>query len=85
MISASSHGQSLADIQAISFQLVDLQLYLDTHPGDLRARERYRALQHLLDKRTRAYARDFGPLRNYGLTDAFDPEAWVRDPWPWES
>lgn len=70
-------------IQSVAFAMLDLRMYLDTHPDDLTAmallnkyKIRYAAL-------VAEYERTYGPY-NTNLDDSSNRWQWVRDPWPWE-
>lgn len=73
----------LRDVQATSFLAHELQLYLDTHPGD---REAFCAWQRALNARHEAVdayeerVRALTPdgLRGHGEFD------WADEPFPWQ-
>ena len=73
----------LKKIGMLKFALVDIDLFLDTHPGDsamLRKREQYeRELTPLIN----SYEQKFGPLTKAENTT--NTWAWVKDPWPWDT
>ena len=72
-------------IHAYDFAIIEIEMYLDTHPDDCKAlalRQTYRqARQALVEE----YQQRFGP---YVVTtdDINDPHtwSWVDSPWPWE-
>lgn len=69
----------LNDIRCLSFAIVELGEYLDTHPDDMRAialhREYANKLHDLKDK----YQRMFGPLSIYFPCNKW---RWLEEPWP---
>lgn len=71
-------------LQANSFALVDLQLYLDTHPDDVAATQDFLAYSSRERLLRRAYEEQFGPLQHYGEATVVDIERWIDAPWPWE-
>jgi len=72
----------LEQIMAYEFVLIDLQLYLDTHPADKNALRDYKmALDHSENLR-RQYQAKYGPLSIRSLPDP-NCWQWVNDPWPW--
>lgn len=73
----------LHDIQVYGFALVETNLFLDTHPGDLGALACYNKYNHLLTEAYAAYESQYGPLTVRGGTDD-DCWSWVKGPWPWE-
>ncbi|MCL2054062.1 MAG: spore coat protein CotJB [Oscillospiraceae bacterium] len=70
-------------IQMYDFYLLDLHLYLDTHPNDREALELFRQYNALRSEAGRVYTERFGPLT---AADAASGErfTWVDAPWPWE-
>jgi len=68
-------------IKCYQFAIIELGLYLDTHPDDERAlclhRKYARELKELKDK----YQKVYGPLTiNYPC----NKWRWLEEPWPWE-
>ena len=64
------------------FAAFELQLYLDTHPGDKTALQmfnKYRGEHAQLQKQ---YESLYGPLSTDMMSDYC--WTWVSDPWPWE-
>ncbi len=72
-------------IQELSFTLVELNLYLDTHPNCLRALALYNKYSSELKALREEYAAKYGPLMNFGTCPAGDSFSWVNSPWPWEN
>ena len=70
--------------QALNLIAVDLQLFLDTHPGNKEALEDYRQVTKQYQKLREDYEYEYGPLTNFGYMTSFDQYSWVNDPWPWE-
>ena len=73
--------EMMKKIKCLSFAIVDLAQYLDTHPDDRKAiclhREYTNQLNDLKDK----YQRVFGPLSIYYPCNKW---RWLENPWPWE-
>ncbi|MDQ0337782.1 spore coat protein JB [Caldalkalibacillus uzonensis] len=76
--------QLISDLQAVEFALVEVQLYLDTHPDDPRAVQDYNYLSQQLHCLKQEYERHYGPLMHFGFSMTSLPHAWVETPWPWE-
>ena len=72
-------------IQELSFTLVELNLYLDTHPHCLQALELYNRYSLELKKLREEYNAKYGPLMNFGTCPAGNNFSWVNSPWPWEN
>lgn len=74
----------LKRLTILDFLAVDLQLYLDSHPNDENAIEKYNSVVDEADSLREQYEKLFGPLfgfRSYSKRDEFN---WIDDPWPWE-
>lgn len=73
--------EMMMKIKSYSFSIVELGLYLDTHPDDEKAlclhREYTNKLKELEDK----YQKMFGPLTIYYPCKKW---RWLEEPWPWE-
>ena len=71
----------MKQIKCLSFAVVDIAQYLDTHPNDRKAiclhKEYCNQLEDLKDK----YQRIFGPLSIYYPCNKW---RWPEEPWPWE-
>ena len=80
----SQQAKMLREIMSYEFTAVDLNLYLDTHPTDMRALAEYNHVTHMLHTLKCAYEQCFGPLTNYGTEPAQYPWRWIDEPWPWQ-
>ena len=76
--------QALLKIQQLEFYAVDLNLFLDTHPGDHAALKKFNQVTDELTAATKAYEKQWGPLYNFGKAPSEYPWRWVQGPWPWE-
>lgn len=76
--------QCLEEIQAIDFVLVDLNLYLNTHPHDLEAIKQFNETAHLSMKLKAEFEEKFGPLMNFGRSYSNYPWNVDDSPWPWQ-
>ena len=72
----------LTELQAMSFVLQELALYLDTHREDQEALEMYRAYQKMYHDAAMRYSGEVGPLNH--LSPVEGQYRWLDDPWPWE-
>ena len=78
-----NRSQLLHFIDIVSFQVVEAQLFLDTHPDDKEALEHFRYYIVLRKKALKIYAEKYGSL----TMDSATPDKywdWVKEPWPWE-
>ena len=76
--------QKLArQIAAYDFAIVELNLYLDTHPNDNAAKRRLSDSEHKSDELRREYEARYGPII---FRDSPDTRMkWIKDPWPWDA
>lgn len=78
-----NRSQLLHFIDIVSFQVIEAQLFLDTHPDDVEALEYFQYYIELRQKSLKIYAEKYGPL----TIDSATPDnywKWVKEPWPWE-
>ncbi|WP_282936959.1 spore coat protein CotJB [Paenibacillus sp. RC67] len=74
----------LEELQAIDFVLVELTLYLDTHPLDSNALHQYNECAHQRMHLAHQFEREFGPLKSFGQSFSGYPWQWIDTPWPWQ-
>ncbi len=71
----------LKELMMLDFKLLDLQLYLDTHPDDMNSISAYNNLLVKAEALRKAYQEKYGPLTvNYPVSDTWK---WINNPWPW--
>jgi len=77
----SVREEMITKIKELDFAIIELALYLDTHPDDEKAlclHRRYsKELKELKDK----YQKVYGPLSIYFPCNKW---RWLEEPWPWE-
>lgn len=73
--------EMMMQIRELDFAIIELALYLDTHPDDQKAlclhREYCKKVKDLKDK----YQKVYGPLTIYYPCNKW---RWLEEPWPWE-
>jgi spore coat protein JB len=75
----------ILQIQQIGFSLVDLNLYLDTHPTDKVALMNYNTLHEQYNGLMMQYNMTYGPLMGFGhAPGGMEEFLWVNGPWPWQ-
>lgn len=72
----------LAELQALEFVLLELGLYLDTHPEDTEAFTMFKQFGAMEKAAKAAYESKFGPLMKSSATSG-ENYRWLQDPWPW--
>ncbi len=75
--------QMLEWVQMLSFCVVDMQLYLDTHPEDKEAFEYFQEAVEMYEKAKKKFEESFGPLTATSAA-MYDKWTWSDMPLPWE-
>lgn len=72
--------EMINQIRALNFAIIELGLYLDTHPEDQRTvcmhREYSKQVKELKDE----YQKMYGPLTIFYPSNKW---RWIEEPWPW--
>ena len=76
----------LEQISQCEFILIDINLYLDTHPNDKRALADYNSYADQLEVLKHKYVKMYGPLQNFGNSTVCSDDCfiWVTQPFPWD-
>lgn len=74
----------LEEIQAVDFVLVELTLYLDTHPDDYIAIQQFNHCAKQSKQLKKQFEKQFGPLMQFGNSYSGYPWNWKDAPWPWQ-
>jgi spore coat protein JB len=74
----------MEQLQTVDFILVELTLYLDTHPDDLEAINQFNHYVNERKKIKKAFESQFGPLMQFGNSYSGYPWNWKDTPWPWQ-
>lgn len=83
--SNSDRQQLLHDIGVISFVVVEMTEYLDTHPTDKDAIDYLSHYVRMKNQAMREYAMKYSPLRISDADSCKQKEwKWATEPWPWE-
>lgn len=72
----------MQSIASYDFVIVELNLYLDTHPNDAQAKRRLSDSEHKSRELRKEYESKYGPII---FRDS--PEnrmKWIKNPWPWD-
>ena len=70
-------------LQQADFALIDINLYLDTHPCCPNGLEYFRCMRIERDNALREYEENYGPI-TMDDADANCRWDWIDHPWPWE-
>ncbi len=79
-----NYYKQLCDLQAIDFVLVDLTLYLGTHPNDANALQQYNDNTLMRHQMAANFEMSYGPLISYGRALSPNNWKWECPPWPWQ-
>jgi len=79
-----TYYELMRQIQEVDFVLVELNLYLDTHPDDQAAIAQYNQFAQRSMALKQQFEALFGPLRHFGSSYSPAPFAWKEAPWPWQ-
>lgn len=80
----AAYYQLMEQLQAVDFVLVELTLYLDTHPGDQQSIQQFNQFAKERKRLKKLFESQFGPLLQYGNSYSAYPWNWSDSPWPWE-
>ena len=78
-----SRSELLKKITIASFMVEDLGMYLNTHPDDCDAVERYNFFIKEANELKKIFEECFGMIEEHGSTSPC-PWNWIKEPWPWE-
>ena len=74
----------LKEIGILDFALIEIVLYLDTHPCDQEAMRYFSHYNRLKKEKRKEYSTQFGPLTLDDAMDKTEEFLWTIQPWPWE-
>lgn len=79
-----NYCKELFELQKTDFALVELTLYLDTHPNDMQAVQQFNQLSQRRRQIAHEFEIKYGPLLQFGLSYSRFPWQWIDTPWPWQ-
>lgn len=82
MIAMMNRDELLKIISVLDFYALDLQLYLNTHPTDRDAIQKYNNVVKRAKELREEYERTYGMLTPQNISDS--PWRWIENPWPWQ-
>lgn len=74
----------LREIDILSFTVVEINLFLDTHPCSQEAMRYFDFYNRLRKEKNEEYNRQFGPLTLHQAKGQTKEFQWTMQPWPWE-
>ncbi len=78
-----AYRRELEELQKVDFALIELTLYLDTHPADMQSVQQYNQLAQRRQQMAGEFEMKYGPLLQFHSYSRF-PWQWVDSPWPWQ-
>jgi spore coat protein JB len=75
---------TMEQLQAVDFVLVELTLYLDTHPDDFEAINQFNQFAKERKRLKKIIESNYGPLMQFGNSYSGYPWNWNDAPWPWQ-
>ncbi len=72
----------LKEIAKYDFAVIELNLFLDTHPNSVQARQKLEEYRAKSDELTKKYEEFFGPISHGSALSQWE---WIANPWPWNS
>ena len=72
----------LRRIEALDFAIVELNLYMDTHPFDSSVNDKISDYRRKSEELKEEFSKKFGPISsNFKEKNRW---GWISSPWPWE-
>ena len=73
----------LKRLASYDFAVMELHIYLDTHPDDRAAADALSSYEEKSNRLHSEYEEKYGPLMMTGENG--NRWAWISDPWPWDT
>lgn len=74
---------AMKNLQAVCFAMDDIRLFLDTHPFETQALNKYEEIRVQRNQLLEDFETSFGPVETYNVKQS-SQWTWVDSPWPWE-
>lgn len=78
----SERQKLMKRIAMLDFALVELHLYMDSHPNDKEIAKKFDSYKTKSKDLRKEYEEKYGPIQARS-TDA-NSWAWISNPWPWD-
>ena len=78
-----TRDELLKNITALDFYIIDLNLYLNTHPTDAEALNLYNTSVRKAKDMREEYTKQYGMLLA-NSSESKLPWQWIENPWPWQ-
>lgn len=81
---SNNKEELLYNVLMYKFALIELDLYLDTHPNDMDKLNLYNRYLSEEKKLCKEYEKNYGPLTLDSENIGTNSWNWIKSPWPWE-
>lgn len=81
----NAQAELLTNIDALSFAMIDLGLFLDVNPNNQEAIKLFNQYREKKDNLTKEYESKYGPITLDSDSLNSYPWAWNDMPWPWDN
>lgn len=78
----SDRERLMRRIASIDFAIVELHLFLDTHPNDAEIKNKLNDYTKISDELRAEYEKNYGPIQPGSIDQ--NRWAWISNPWPWD-
>lgn len=79
----SERERLMKHLSSYDFAVIELHIYLDTHPHDKAAAAKLAEYEKKAAELRSEYEKKFGPITSTDITA--NRWAWISDPWPWNT
>lgn len=79
----SERERLMKRLSSYDFAVIELHIYLDTHPHDQTASRQLEEFESKAAELRDEYEKKFGPITSSDITA--NRWAWIADPWPWNT
>ena len=78
-------SELMRKIQSLAFAKTETELYLDCHPNNLQALEKFQKARDKMNEYVAQYEEMYGPLSAFSAGNANGGWNWVSGKWPWQN
>ena len=82
-MSMNEREMMMRRIATLDFAIVELNLYMDTHPNDTEVNAKLNDYKKKSDELKKEYQDKYGPITSKTIED--NRYGWIADPWPWNN
>lgn len=79
----NERNRLLNKLSQVDFAIVELHLYLDSHPNDIATSAKLDEYIQISKKLREKYESKFGPIKSNNIDS--NRWAWISNPWPWDN